>query len=52
MTGAGNGLGRAEALGLAAAGASVVMNDLDGNAVDALAAEIEAAGGSGGRQRW
>jgi len=46
VTGAGNGLGRAEALGLAAAGASVVLNDLPGEAVDAVAAEIAAAGGS------
>ena len=46
VTGAGNGLGRAEALGLAAAGARVVINDLDGNALDALAADIQAAGGA------
>ena len=46
VTGAANGLGRAEALGLAAAGARVVLNDLDGNALDALAADIGAAGGA------
>ena len=46
VTGAGHGLGRAEALGLAAAGASVVVNDLDGNGVDAVAADIRAAGGT------
>ncbi len=46
VTGAGNGLGRAEALALAAAGASVVLNDLPGEAVDAVAAEIGAAGAS------
>ena len=46
VTGAGQGLGRAEALGLAAAGASVVLNDLPGEAVQAVAAEITGAGGS------
>ncbi len=46
VTGAGNGLGRAEALALAAAGASVVLNDLPGAAVDTVAGEIAAAGGS------
>ncbi|HUB38873.1 MAG TPA: SDR family NAD(P)-dependent oxidoreductase [Streptosporangiaceae bacterium] len=45
VTGAGNGLGRAEAVALAAAGASVVLNDLPGDAVDTVAAEIAAAGG-------
>jgi NAD(P)-dependent dehydrogenase (short-subunit alcohol dehydrogenase family) len=45
VTGAGNGLGRAEALALAAAGASVALNDLPGEAVDGVAAEIAAAGG-------
>jgi len=46
VTGAGNGLGRAEAVALAAAGASVVLNDLPGAAVDAVAAEITDTGGS------
>jgi NAD(P)-dependent dehydrogenase (short-subunit alcohol dehydrogenase family) len=46
VTGAGNGLGRAEALALAAAGASVVLNDLAGPAVDKVAEEITEAGGA------
>lgn len=45
VTGAGNGLGRAEALALAAAGARLVVNDLPGPAVHAVADEIAAAGG-------
>ena len=45
VTGAGNGLGRAEALALAAAGARLVLNDLPGDAVQAVADEIAAAGG-------
>ena len=45
VTGAGNGLGRAEALALAAAGARLVLNDLPGDAVQAVADEISAAGG-------
>jgi NAD(P)-dependent dehydrogenase (short-subunit alcohol dehydrogenase family) len=45
VTGASNGLGRAEALGLARAGALLVLNDLPGDAVQAVAAEIRAAGG-------
>jgi 3-oxoacyl-[acyl-carrier protein] reductase len=45
VTGAGSGLGRAEALGLAAAGASLVVNDLGENAHE-VAAEIVAAGGA------
>jgi NAD(P)-dependent dehydrogenase (short-subunit alcohol dehydrogenase family) len=44
VTGAGQGLGRAEALALAAAGARVVLNDLAGNALDSAAAEITAGG--------
>ena len=46
VTGAAQGLGRAEALALAAAGASVVINDLDGNALASVATEIKDAGGS------
>ena len=45
VTGAGAGLGRAEALGLAAAGAAVVVNDM-GQAAHEVAEEIVAAGGS------
>lgn len=44
VTGAGAGLGRAEALALAARGASVVVNDL-GTGAAAVASEIESAGG-------
>jgi NAD(P)-dependent dehydrogenase (short-subunit alcohol dehydrogenase family) len=44
VTGAGQGLGRAEALALGAAGASVVLNDLPGNALDSVAAEVTAGG--------
>ena len=54
VTGAGNGLGRAHALGLASRGAKVVVNDLGGavdgtgrtsDAAEKVAAEIRAAGG-------
>jgi 3-oxoacyl-[acyl-carrier protein] reductase len=40
VTGAGNGLGRAEALALAACGANLVLNDLPGPAVEAVADQI------------
>ena len=45
VTGAANGLGRAESLALARAGARLVLNDLPGDAIGAVAAEIAAAGG-------
>ena len=54
VTGAGGGLGREHALGLAARGAKVVVNDLGGardgsggsaTAAESVVAEIEAAGG-------
>jgi NAD(P)-dependent dehydrogenase (short-subunit alcohol dehydrogenase family) len=45
VTGAGNGLGRAESAALAAAGALLVLNDLPGDAVAETAALIRTAGG-------
>ena len=45
ITGAGGGLGRQHALALAARGAQVVVNDLNPEAVQAVVAEIQAAGG-------
>ena len=46
VTGAGSGIGRATALRVAAEGAKVVVNDLNGEAAARVAKEIEAAGGS------
>jgi NAD(P)-dependent dehydrogenase (short-subunit alcohol dehydrogenase family) len=45
VTGSGRGLGRAYAKAVAAAGARVVVNDVDADAADAVVAEIAAAGG-------
>ena len=45
VTGAGRGLGRAEALQVAAEGARVVVNDMDATEADNVVKEIEAAGG-------
>ena len=45
VTGAANGLGRAEALALARAGALLVLNDLPGDAIGDTAELVRAAGG-------
>jgi NAD(P)-dependent dehydrogenase (short-subunit alcohol dehydrogenase family) len=47
VTGAGRGIGRGEALLLAAEGASVVVNDVDRAAAEAVVDEIAAGGGKG-----
>ncbi|HEY8524984.1 MAG TPA: SDR family oxidoreductase [Acidimicrobiales bacterium] len=47
VTGAGQGVGRSIALGLAVAGAAVVVNDLDVDRAQGVVAEIEAEGGTG-----
>jgi NAD(P)-dependent dehydrogenase (short-subunit alcohol dehydrogenase family) len=46
VTGAANGLGRAHALALARHGARVVVNDLSGEAAEAVAEEIRRGGGA------
>ncbi|MDP9241318.1 MAG: SDR family NAD(P)-dependent oxidoreductase, partial [Actinomycetota bacterium] len=46
VTGAGRGLGRGEAIELAAQGASVVLNEFDAEAGRAVLDEVSAAGGS------
>lgn len=46
VTGSGNGIGRATAMRLASMGATVGVNDLKGEFVDKVVAEIEAAGGT------
>lgn len=45
VTGAGGGIGRGHALHLAAAGAAVVVNDIDARGAAAVVGEIAAAGG-------
>ncbi len=45
ITGGGLGIGRATALAMGRAGARVVVNDIDGNAAQAVVDEITAAGG-------
>src|SRR6185436_7917723 len=51
LTGAGSGIGKATALTLAAAGATVVGGDIDESAVQGTADEITAAGGTARAQR-
>ena len=51
VTGAGSGLGRAAAIGLAAEGAAVVIGDLDVERAEETAAEIGAAGGAASVQQ-
>ena len=51
VTGAGRGIGRAYAEGLAAAGASVVVADIDEDGAKAVAKAIEAGGGNAAAPR-
>lgn len=46
VTGAGGGLGRCHALELARHGATVIVNDMNGEAAEGVANEIRAAGGT------
>jgi NAD(P)-dependent dehydrogenase (short-subunit alcohol dehydrogenase family) len=46
VTGSGRGIGQAEAVALAAEGASVVVNDIDRARADGTVAQIRAAGGA------
>ncbi len=46
VTGAGSGIGRAIALGLAREGSSVAVTDIDGERARSVAEEIEASGGT------
>src|SRR5215470_15283856 len=46
VTGAGSGLGRAMALGLAEAGAAVVVSDINLSTAEETAKQIQAAGGN------
>lgn len=46
VTGAGRGIGRAEALLLAAEGATVIVNDVDADQAKSVVGEIEGAGGT------
>jgi NAD(P)-dependent dehydrogenase (short-subunit alcohol dehydrogenase family) len=52
VTGAGQGIGNAIALGLAAAGATVVAADIDETAAKKTISQVEAAGGKGCAMAW